>query len=197
MKRENTSSRLKQIMVERNLRQVDILKLTEPYCQKYNVKMNKSDISQYCSGKTEPNQDKLFVLGKALQVNEAWLMGFDVPEANFDSRNNFSDSEILYIANMLTTIKGTNEYIATIEIIKKLELLNLNGLQKVFDYIMDLIQSGNYSAGTELKNFGKLKYSHQMQEKQFMLNAAHERTDIDIPEGTDTSDNDIMDDENF
>lgn len=197
MKRENTSSRLKQIMVERNLRQVDILKLTEPYCQKYNVKMNKSDISQYCSGKTEPNQDKLFVLGKALQVNEAWLMGFDVPEANFDSRNNFSDSEILYIANMLTTIKGTNEYIATIEIIKKLELLNLNGLQKVFDYIMDLIKSGNYSTGTELKNFGKLKYSHQMQEKQFMLNAAHERTDIDIPEGTDTSDNDIMDDENF
>lgn len=197
MKRENTSSRLKQIMVERNLRQVDILKLTEPYCRKYNVKMNKSDISQYCSGKTEPNQDKLFVLGKALQVNEAWLMGFDVPEANFDSRNNFSDSEILYVANMLTTIKGTNEYIVTIETIKKLELLNLNGLQKVFDYIMDLIKSGNYSTGTELKNFGKLKYSHQMQEKQFMLNAAHERTDIDIPEGTDTSDNDIMDDENF
>lgn len=29
------------------------------------------------------------------------------------------------------------------------------------------------------------------------LNAAHQRTDIDIPEGTDTSDNDIMDDENF
>ena len=29
------------------------------------------------------------------------------------------------------------------------------------------------------------------------LNAAHARTDIDIPEGTDTSDNDIMDDENF
>ncbi|WP_294785738.1 helix-turn-helix transcriptional regulator [uncultured Eubacterium sp.] len=29
------------------------------------------------------------------------------------------------------------------------------------------------------------------------LNAAHQRTDINIPEGTDTSDNDIMDDENF
>lgn len=28
-------------------------------------------------------------------------------------------------------------------------------------------------------------------------NAAHARTDIDVPEGTDTSDNDIMDDENF
>lgn len=29
------------------------------------------------------------------------------------------------------------------------------------------------------------------------LSAAHQRTDIDIPEGTDTPDNDIMDDENF
>ena len=41
--------------------------------------MNKSDISQYCSGKVEPNQEKLFILGNALNVNEAWLMGFDVP----------------------------------------------------------------------------------------------------------------------
>ena len=79
MKRENTAIRLKTIMNMRGLRQVDILNLTVPYCQKYNVKMNKSDISQYCSGKTEPNQEKLFILGNALSVNEAWLMGFDVP----------------------------------------------------------------------------------------------------------------------
>lgn len=79
MKRENTAIRLKAIMSMRGLRQVDILNLTIPYCQKYDVKMNKSDISQYCSGKTEPNQEKLFILGNALNVNEAWLMGFDVP----------------------------------------------------------------------------------------------------------------------
>ena len=79
MKKENTASRLREIMETRNLRQVDILNMTRPYCQKYNVKMNKSDISQYCSGKTEPNHNKLFVLGRALNVNEAWLMGYDVP----------------------------------------------------------------------------------------------------------------------
>lgn len=79
MKKENTSIRLKQIMDNRNLKQVDILDMTKPYCVKYDVKMNKSDISQYVSGKVEPNQDKLFILAKALGVNEAWLMGFDVP----------------------------------------------------------------------------------------------------------------------
>ena len=75
MKKENTAIRLKTIMNMRGLRQVDILNLTVPYCQKYSVKMNKSDISQYCSGKTEPNQEKLFILGNALNVSEAWLMG--------------------------------------------------------------------------------------------------------------------------
>ena len=79
MKKENTSIRLKQIMDNRNLKQVYILDMTKPYCVKYDVKMNKSDISQYVSGKVEPNQEKLFILAKALGVNEAWLMGFDVP----------------------------------------------------------------------------------------------------------------------
>ena len=84
MKRENTSTRLKQIMQERNLRQVDVLERTIPLCRKYDVKMNKSDISQYVSGKVEPNQDKLFVLSLALNVSEGWLMGFDVSKAAAD-----------------------------------------------------------------------------------------------------------------
>lgn len=79
MKKYRTSDRLRQIMDERNLRQIDILNLTLPYCKKYGVKMNKSDISQYVSGKVEPNQDKLAVLGMSLNLNEAWLMGYDVP----------------------------------------------------------------------------------------------------------------------
>ncbi|MDY3766675.1 MAG: helix-turn-helix domain-containing protein [Lachnospiraceae bacterium] len=79
MKKENTSIRLKKIMLDRGLRQIDILNRTLPFCDKYGIKMNKSDISQYCSGKVEPTQDKLFILCEALNVSEAWLMGYDVP----------------------------------------------------------------------------------------------------------------------
>lgn len=89
MKKHNTADRLHQIMNERNLRQIDILNMTLPYCQKYGIKMNKSDISQYVSGKVEPNQDKLAVLGMALNLNEAWLMGYDVPK----KRKDFSVAE--------------------------------------------------------------------------------------------------------
>lgn len=77
--KETTAQRLKTIMEERKLKQVDILNLSLPYCTKYGVKMNKSDISQYVSGKVEPSQNKLVILGMALGVTEAWLMGFDVP----------------------------------------------------------------------------------------------------------------------
>ncbi len=87
MKSYNTMLRLKSLMQERGLRQVDILSLTKPYCEKYGVKFNKSDISQYLSGKTEPNQDKLAILGMALDVNEGWLMGYDVPmDRNHENR---------------------------------------------------------------------------------------------------------------
>lgn len=78
MKTYNTSQRLKQVMTARNMRQVDVLKAAEPFCNKYGVKLGKNDLSQYVSGKVEPRQDKLTILGLALGVSEAWLMGYDV-----------------------------------------------------------------------------------------------------------------------
>ncbi|EFR42994.1 repressor LexA [Dialister micraerophilus UPII 345-E] len=79
MKKRSTKERLKELMTARRYRQVDIIELCKPYAKKYGVKINKSDISQYVSGKVSPGQDKLFVLGSALNVDEAWLMGYDVP----------------------------------------------------------------------------------------------------------------------
>lgn len=85
---ENTAIRLKKIMELKKLKQVDLLDIVKPYCNKYNVKMNKSDISQYLSGKTKPNQDKLVILSMALKVNESWLMGYDVPMDRVTKVNN-------------------------------------------------------------------------------------------------------------
>lgn len=79
MKEESTATRLKQIMEKRQLRQVDILEKCKPFCQKFDVKLGRNDLSQYVNGKVEPGQDKLTVLGMALNVSEAWLMGYEVP----------------------------------------------------------------------------------------------------------------------
>lgn len=79
MKTSTTAERLQQIMDERNLKQVDVLALAQPYCKKYGVSLGKTALSQYITGKFQPGQDRLQILGLALNVSEAWLMGFDVP----------------------------------------------------------------------------------------------------------------------
>ena len=78
MKIANTSTRLKEIMSQKGMRQVDILAAAKPYCDRYGVKLAKNDLSQYVSGKVEPGQEKLTILGLALNVSETWLMGYDV-----------------------------------------------------------------------------------------------------------------------
>lgn len=79
MKPYNTSQRLHELKDKYNISQADILRLAKPYCEMYGVKLTKSALSQYFSGKHEPEDDKLTILGLALNVSEVWLMGYDVP----------------------------------------------------------------------------------------------------------------------
>lgn len=74
-----TGNRLKEFMALHSLKQADIVAVAQPYCASYGVKLNRSDVSQYISGKTEPGQDKLLLLSAALGVDVAWLMGYEVP----------------------------------------------------------------------------------------------------------------------
>ena len=41
--------------------------------------IDKGQLSSYISGKYKPRQNNIDALAKALNVSEAWLMGFDVP----------------------------------------------------------------------------------------------------------------------
>lgn len=106
-------SRLKQIMDEKGLKQIDIINRTLPFQKKFNVRMSKSDLSQYVNDKVDPRQDKIFLLANALNVNEAWLMGYEVPReradnkdkvniVNYQSTYNYFDTGIS--AGMLTSI---------------------------------------------------------------------------------------------
>ena len=99
MKKYTTADRLKQIMQERNMKQVDILEFVLPVCKKYGLKMNKSDISQYVSGKVEPNQRKLVALAEALNVSETWLMGYEINEKESIKKKKKGKSLAKLIAN--------------------------------------------------------------------------------------------------
>lgn len=85
MEKTTTSARLRAIMQERGLKQADLVRMCAPYAHEYGVVMGKSAISQYVSGKSLPAQRQLSALGEALNVSEAWLMGYDVPRERTES----------------------------------------------------------------------------------------------------------------
>ncbi|MBF9692282.1 aminotransferase class I/II-fold pyridoxal phosphate-dependent enzyme [Bifidobacterium dentium] len=69
------SVRLSSAMALRRVKQIDFVHAAE----KFNIKLGKSHMSQYVSGKTVPRADIAHFLAAFLQVNEQWLMGEDVP----------------------------------------------------------------------------------------------------------------------
>lgn len=42
--------------------------------------LDRGAVSSYLSGKYEPKQKAIYLMARALNVNEAWLMGYDVPK---------------------------------------------------------------------------------------------------------------------
>lgn len=128
MEKLTTSKRLKQIMNERGLKQVEILELCKFYSGKYQVKVAKNDLSQYISGKVQPSQNKLTVLALALNVNEVWLLGYDVPPETDAFCNNLVSN---YSEDEISIINSYRE-------------LNEDGQERMFTYVEDLVISGRY-----------------------------------------------------
>lgn len=71
MDKEKFAERLKLAMNRRGLKQIDLVKAAE----ESGLRLGKSHISQYASGKTVPRTDTLRFLAKILCVEEEWLYG--------------------------------------------------------------------------------------------------------------------------
>ena len=73
---KTTAERIKEGMELRELKQTDLVEMTG---------ISKGALSSYISGRYIPKQNNIYLISKALNVSEAWLMGNDVP---LDRRNN-------------------------------------------------------------------------------------------------------------
>lgn len=144
MKVSNTSQRLKEIICERDLRQVDILNMAKPFCDKHNIKLTKVDLSQYISGKVEPGQAKLFILAEALNVSEAWLMGLDVPPQS--TRNSKWETESYSIEHDLLTLEERVSYYTNFYTTMKILGYNLvyNWKSDSHGNTIDLLENADY-----------------------------------------------------
>lgn len=141
--------------------------------------IDKGQLSSYISGKYKPRQNNIDALAIALNVNEAWLMGFDVPIERVqqltdgDIGNAFSyDSLEVEIDSMKSLSPNEKNHLKAY-----IQLWEVNR-KKVDDYTKQLL-------------------SIQQMENDVALAAAHERTDIEVTEDMRKHDDDIMDDDNF
>lgn len=69
MEKVPISQRIKEGLALRGMKQIDLSRKTG---------ISRSMITEYLKGKYEPRQDNIYSIAKALNVNVAWLMGFDV-----------------------------------------------------------------------------------------------------------------------
>ena len=84
-RQETISVRIKKALKIKGMKQAELCKLAN---------IPKSSLSQYLSGDFEPKQDRIYLISKALNVSEAWLMGFDVPMERQVKKNSPSETDL-------------------------------------------------------------------------------------------------------
>lgn len=100
---DTIANRIKKGLEMRNMKQSELVEKT---------KIGKSSISTYISGAYEPKQRNIYKIASALDVNEAWLMGYDVPmekeikssydddiSNNIENENTISIKELKLLSN--------------------------------------------------------------------------------------------------
>jgi len=70
MRVDTFANRLNEAIRIRGIKKIDLAKKTG---------IDKASISQWVKGVYEARQEGVYKLSKALEVNEAWLMGYDIP----------------------------------------------------------------------------------------------------------------------
>ena len=77
MPKESFADRLRAAMEKQNMKQVDLVRAAASA----GVKLGKSHVSQYVSGKTVPRTDILIFLAQTLHTDSEWLLGHDQDSA--------------------------------------------------------------------------------------------------------------------
>ena len=103
---DTISNRIQYAMDKLDLKQTDLVARTG---------ISKGALSSYISGRYVPKQNNIYLIAKALNVSEAWLMGADVPMSrNVKSKNGITINVLGRVAagipiNAITEIIDTEE----------------------------------------------------------------------------------------
>jgi transcriptional regulator with XRE-family HTH domain len=110
MRKFETADRIRELMQEKQWKQVDIINNSKPFQEELGVKLGKSALSQYVNGVQAPDQKKLALLALTFNVSEAWLMGYDVPRERDTSSTTttagYTETDLRKMAENAKTFDG-------------------------------------------------------------------------------------------
>lgn len=100
---ESIAQRLRKAMDAKGKKQADLVRETG---------LDRGSISSYLSGKYEPKQKAIYKLSKALDVSEAWILGYEVPmERSPESKKN---DQLAKLVARLRTDEGFFSTVSTL-----------------------------------------------------------------------------------
>jgi len=117
------AERLKEALDLRNMKQVELSEKSG---------ISKPNISCYLSGKYEPKQDALYKMGKALDVAEMWLAGYDIP-----MERPAAQKENDALADLMERIKKEKDFKEVIFKINSLKPEQLTHIKNLLGMILD------------------------------------------------------------
>ena len=141
--------RLSKIMKARGINQKELSSLTG---------ISRSAISQYLSGKFIPKAKYVEIIAEVLDVDEEWLIGNTEEIASFNNnshrtthfipfnnlKNTSSDSDYQKINSLLYYLQKNQKQKLNVQLINNLLCFNTKGLEKISDYMNDLLQIDAY-----------------------------------------------------
>lgn len=109
--------RLRIALEKRNMRAVDLMDATG---------VPKSAISFYLAGKSKPKADRLYKIAQALNISEAWLLGYDVPMDRSEESKKTDQ-----LAKLVLKMKNDDRFFSTVSSLADLSDEQLDLIDKL------------------------------------------------------------------
>lgn len=119
MEKVELKNRLREALNIRGMKAVDL-------CEKTGIP--KSAVSYYLSGKSEPKSDRIYLISKALNISEAWLLGYDVPMARTEEQK-INDA----MADIVDRMKNDLAFFEVVNTLYNLDPAKFAGVQQMLN----------------------------------------------------------------
>lgn len=86
----------------------------------------KGAISYYLAGKSKPKTDRLYIIAQALDVSEAWLLGYDVPMARTDDQKKNDQ-----LAKLVVRMRTDESFFRTVAALADLDENQYRGVEQL------------------------------------------------------------------